>query len=337
MRRHLTSIAFSLALLSLPAPAMAAFWDQGILSGNQLVWVGTAANTNQLNLQPGEIKINGTTHTVTGGGFITTALGACCTFFEAGTGGSQAANTAYYFYAAIRPTTGGVDFVISTIQPNTGGEPSQNLVWTPVVGNPAVNTGSALFLGSWITDSNSNIVPFLKEGDDVILTPSEDTDTPGQGPYSQFVTFNTTGAYPQVKTATFGAGAPPIPLSASGLILDFNLSNTDSTFHEVRILNPTLDTDVGAGVCTANAQYYMAVSQVVAGLATPAWPYEHARIKTAINTSIPAGTSDGGPGTPTNALNTVQIGACTAPATGTSYTLAVLMVGYTEVTHHLSY
>lgn len=331
MRRLLEPLGILITLSTAASALGVTVNDEGIISGAQLIWDGTAANTNQIYVGAGEIRINGSpaagTNFSTGAPqFVTSPAGINFAFATDVAGGAQAANTAYYVYGA--NNAGVLQWVISTSAPNQGGEPWQSLTYTPH-GGAQTTTTFALFVGSYITDANKNIVPFLKKGDEITLTPSVNTSSAGHQntTWSNIVTFTSVLVYPDVLALTFPAGTT-IPLTASALLVDFVMVNTDTVAHDVRVLNPTLDTDVTAGVCTANPQYYMIAGLGAAG---QPWPYNHARIKTAINTQL------NGSGALANAATTVEVGACTAPAAGKTYKVSGAYVGYVEVTHHLSY
>ena len=186
---------------------------------------------------------------------------------------------------------------------------------------------------AYVTDSSDNIIPFMKNGDEVILTPLNQglaNDTQPDTPWSSTVSFPNGAAYPNVQELSF-PGAP-IPLSASAIIVDFIMYNTDSSWHQTRVLNPTVITDYTAS-CSAYPQLFMAADkEAAAGLPTLA-PYSHVRIKSAINTNIPGGT----PGTPAEPLTSIQVAGCTAPSVGETYYVQAAYVGYVEQTHHLGF
>jgi hypothetical protein len=181
---------------------------QGIIAaydGATITWAGTAANVNQFDANYGQGLINGVQVQIHGALFVTRGVGASAVFCN-DTGGGQAKNTAYYVYYALRQT-GGYTHVVSVTAPTPQGYPGANISFDS---NGPTTTQKAVFLGSYMTDANADMIPFERHGEQVILTG-------GFGTLGT-VQFTPTGALRQ----TF---APPVgfPLTASGEIVDFNV------------------------------------------------------------------------------------------------------------------
>jgi hypothetical protein len=323
----------------------------GILSGEQLVWDGTgvdagAPNLNQLYVGPGQLAINGYFFKDVSGQLVTQTVGTSARTwnfsFAADTSGAQAANTAYYVYAAnyyynVADDAGVGQVVISTTAPTSRGDPTSALAWTPDGGH-LFSTSEALFLGSYVTDTSSShsIVPFLKKGDEVILSAVGGTTLAvGGTPWGGGVTFGTgVGiSYPWVQEIimstcfSFDGGigggpcsAPPIPLTASALLIDFAETDQDTVQHDVRVLNPNYAWMSSANMhdCQSQPQYEL---NATPGQGTAL--YNHARIKTA---TIDAGYASG--------LADIWVGGCILPAQS-DYIVHANYAGYVEIPHHI--
>jgi hypothetical protein len=164
------------------------------------------------------------------------------------------ANSSYYCYlvngnAGIAPNTftpNTVSFACSSsIGPTADGHPGANLV-----GSNFAATKNALFIGSFITDANAQIVRFYRDGQEVMLIaqptaavavavdqgvaaiPAYD---PGVGGSS--LSFTNNGNYPQEQSYT----PTTFPLaSASAQLLDIHVYNEDSASgHVVYVLDPS--------------------------------------------------------------------------------------------------
>jgi hypothetical protein len=174
---------FCCLITALPASvAEAEPSDCGVLSGAAVTWLGT----NTIAIGYGRVRIDGAGYIeIQGINFNTKAAGA---IFDLLNGGPQAAYLAYYVYyaAAGAETLSTCNFntcfssvcvghncnvyvpVISRTPPLAEGYPSGAMSYV-VSGQQYGPTQSAVFLGSYITDGNGDIVPFNRMGDEVTL------------------------------------------------------------------------------------------------------------------------------------------------------------------------
>jgi hypothetical protein len=336
-RGQLTCLLALATLAPLPARALS---PSGIVSGMTLIWDGTGTylthNPNLLFVEPGVVTFSGNTVDSATGTAIATSPVASNVTFDNSTGGAQAASHIYYLYACeVTGNPVSVAFWVSLINPDSGGQASQVIV-NPTNQRTQFTSAQTLFLGSFVTDTSGNIVPFLKMGDEVVLTGSVDADGVGNNDvWANSVTFFTTDAYPIVKALAFASA--PIPLTASSLLVDFIVQNSDSQYDVQRVMSPAMITNCSTltcqlldSSCHGNAQFELGASPTDGYVL-----YNHVRIKSGLNSTIPVGAT-GDPGTLTNATSSIEIGKCTKPLTGNVVVYAGY-AGYVEVPHHISF
>src|SRR5581483_9586989 len=176
-----------------------------------------------------------------------------------------------------------------------------------------------VFLGSYITDGNGDMVPFRRTGDEVILL----FNTAHRPIGNTGVLFTNTsggGTYPQVQSTNInstGGVTPwnyPIPASISGVLINFSAALTGSGPLGAEMLDGLL-------TGTSGGSYYITMEIVVGGGA----PYLDAP---SIQYMVRA-TLDGS--------NKLNFGMTTNPGAGNSMGIAPQYAGYVEVTHHLYY
>jgi hypothetical protein len=217
----LMASAFLLGTSSLSNAGVVAAPLNGVVSGLSVVW----NNTNTVQIQPGEAYVTGHQFTLAAAANI---------------GLTGGANTAYYVYLTFDRHTG--TFLLNpwVIVPIA---PANNGIGAGIVNGPG-DACDAIFLGSLVTDSLSNLVPFVRSGEEVILA-LEDSTCPiqtlqGAGEAGLvFVpgnVFGQTMVFDSVTTqscnGTNNGGADqlvlPYPLTASAALIDFQLTNTDN-------------------------------------------------------------------------------------------------------------
>jgi hypothetical protein len=218
---------------SLQSLAASADPSNGILSGFSLVWNGTAANPNLLQLQPGEAYVNGT-QVIAAGATAVSAAGAGNNLVNRL---ALKADGVYYAYIVVNTQfAGGWMCLISDVAPGSDGI-GPNLSKTI---NGVTLTGPSLFVGSILTAFTKNVVPFVRTGDEVVLNLSNNGCNaaslangagsnqytyPGAGRSANFIM-----APPQVVggyASCDGTGGLGYPASASAMLIDFLAINTD--------------------------------------------------------------------------------------------------------------
>jgi hypothetical protein len=194
----------------------------GVVSGLSVVW----NNTNTLQIQPGEAYVAG--HQFTMAAVVQVGV-------------PVAANTAYYVYLTFDTHTG--TFLLSpwVIVPIA---PGNNGIGTGIV-NGAGDACNAIFLGSIVTDSFSNLVPFVRSGEEVILAMDENNagclimaDGAGEasvafanpGAFAMTIDFDSVNTQSCNGTNNNGADhlVLPYPLTASAALIDFELTSADA-------------------------------------------------------------------------------------------------------------
>jgi hypothetical protein len=264
-----TSIATALLLgfSSGAARAQAIFSDAAVISGSSLQWGQVA---NKLNLNYGRVRIASVGNIELNGLQITTKGVGLNAVFATGQG-PQASKTAYYVYYAQAGTTPVFDCamcgsnicnapncnvytpVISTTPPFAEGYPSAGISYT-VGGNLYGPTKNAVFLGSYITDNNGDMVPFDRQGEEVhlIFNTRRSTVHVSSEPYSFTPTSKgiagVAGAYPQIQkydVTTMNHDVPnwnyPVPASASGVIASVCFFTTQAQgLVAMSVLDPNL-------------------------------------------------------------------------------------------------
>jgi hypothetical protein len=164
----------------------------------------------------------------------------------------QQPNTVYYVYTMSNypyPLTSSTpEVIISQVPPYEDGYPHDNIRIMFENNNGACGGAGAqsfcttgqigTFVGSFMTDGSSNIIPFQRVGDAVYLlytTTSGPTQTPWLDQLAQW----SNGA--GIKTIGFGPGSSQrelYPVTASGLILDLWSETQDSNNHDIYVLDP---------------------------------------------------------------------------------------------------
>jgi hypothetical protein len=279
---------FLTAFLCLAAPSALGQTIHGIIGGLSLGW--------QYNSTPNEFTVT------LGNAYIDGSLAyltSSATYQLGGTGGTAAILTngfslghdsAYYVYlapTAQAPYNSSVEVVVSNVKPTLDGHPSTAIDY------PNAPNGSSLheiFLGSVCTDANSVLVPFVRNGDEVIFMPetisgnavqgaqlygswaglSSDSYAPefneafeGQplGMGWQQVSLSSSSTAGQSTSVAFGSttDAPlALPSSASAMIADVTLVNISYYVQSMFILSPILTSvsyNATSHTCSMNDQF----------------------------------------------------------------------------------
>jgi hypothetical protein len=263
--RSLAGVLCVSLLATLPTRALAADPQNGVLSGLAVTW--NAANT--LQLEPGEAYANGHQYAA--------APPAAAFAFAAANmpaGGAPAPNTAYYVYLCWDTVAAAFTAhpVISTTAPTTDGLPSA------AINNHNGKRCNALFVGSVVSDSLSNLVPFVRMGEEVILSLVNNVNNPcaagatsmgaGQVPFSwtalsavcQFLEFDSDSTTDADDVSCNGrdnllnALNLPYPTSASAIIVDWWITVVDTAGHFLFVPLHTPNPGPAPGVALSNFQ-----------------------------------------------------------------------------------
>lgn len=255
-----------------------AFGRHGIVAGLSLAYVGA----NQLSVGNGSGFAGGFPVRALAAAEPTTFGLADMRFSDAAAaaiGTAPQANKAFYCYlvpnssgAAVvskgSPTDNrvaagytdnqGFALVVSSTAPDRAGGPSAafaqilnygagptHIGVNNVPAGQGVTEQPALFIGSICTDVNGNIIPFVRDGDDVILCPAQPTTIgPDVGMLDVVSTFLSGGGPNQTIAAAMTNGVP-FPASAEAMIVDFRLflafnAGNLSNFY-VHVLHPAFN------------------------------------------------------------------------------------------------
>jgi hypothetical protein len=249
-----------LSILGASSPrAEAAATSQGnwVLNGATIDYGGAA---NVLRVGYGTAVINGpdtefpglTTEVPTGGGEVTVNLATSngITYAVTGTGcassSALSASTAYYVYYENNYIGGLPDgapngLIFTTVQPTETGVPDtggSKLAWAipNVFCNDGAPASDLVFLGSFLTDANADIIPFFRNGENILFT----QPLGYVGGYSCSASKAFTSA--TVPTSITLPLCSNIPKSASELLLDVTVANGDTDPHHVIIVSGNLGT-----------------------------------------------------------------------------------------------
>jgi hypothetical protein len=315
MRRTLLlSLASGLCVLSLARQAEAAATKEAVLSGGAIMWKGYVSNNlnkNVIIVAPGDALINGTITHIDGATWITkTEVGisnANAVFCTDVSNGVQGKLAAYYVYFAAQ-TAGGYVSVISGTAPHAEGYPKSGLTFT-YNSNTTTNTTQAVFLGSYLTDSGSEMVPFRRIGSDVYLLWSGATTQLVVAPGAIATQYNGSNT-PTVASYDLTGGSVSWPKSATSAIVGVS-SASNTAGNVLGILDPALLT---LGTNPKNWNPFFSWSAPVQNSLTVQASPDRVRI-------------------PVDSSGNASIVDLTPPTSTENVALA--LEGYVEVAHHL--
>jgi hypothetical protein len=328
-------------------PAMALAGQAGVVSGSTVKFNGTTANLNKISVNYGNTIINNLPVYMNGAALQTKTVGAntqnaaLCSDIAGNPPVQQNSSVYYvYFFAAsgaactlnsqcvsnscvANACTLGYTQVVSSYNPYTEGYPTHSLScripWTATnTGTLYGPTSNAVFLGSYITDGSSDVVPFERMGEQVTLMINTGQRQTG-GTIINFTPTSTglvggAGVYPQTQKTqiniTPGAVTFPIPLSASSAIANVNISTTagNETFGIV---------DANLQTVLVDNSYYPSISFTFgSAFSMPQLNYQYVRV-------VP------------DSAGFVYAVLANKPAVGMSVTLTAQYQGYVESVHHL--
>jgi hypothetical protein len=184
--------------------------------------------------------INGMNVYISGAQVVAKTVGAIrqtSNFVFAGdTNGALASNTAYYIYYMSDN-----NIWISTIAPNPEGNPS-SAISTQNGGIWKIGSQEGVFLGSFVTDDNANIIPFERMGDEVVFLLSTQSSHVEPNNGHSFGWTSTTGKFPNTQKWAVGMDTmTPIPSTATWAIVDWEGATTRvSGQANFAILDPNL-------------------------------------------------------------------------------------------------
>jgi hypothetical protein len=244
MQRRAAALATLILLSSAPAWAQT---QQGVLAGLNLLWakpIGT--NTEALQLTIGNAWIDNVVvqHTANE---LFTANGAPVDLDSVLPATTWAASKTYYCYvtstsianfdANFSANTYGL--ICSFTQPNCDGTPSAGIKTGAMTGA----TTAAAFVGTFITDSSTNIIPFYRNGEEVVFAEpvSVTQGAPDTGIYSYTKFMNAGSTYVPMNASTTTL-SPFCPMyTASSCIVDVEYGNSGSVSPSTTyILDPAL-------------------------------------------------------------------------------------------------
>ena len=284
MSKMLGIIAAAIGAVALTFAQDARAQAQGLLNGGSLEWFGTGSNVNTLLVNYGNViegiggvaepySVVQTMVTTKGAGINVGELGpdgtcsTCVGTFEGDPPQSQLANTIYYVYGlSINNGSVGSNIykvVISEFAPSTQGSPGTTFTWCyfGTSGGACTNEGGSseyplLFLGSYVTDQNANIIPFSRMGD-VVKFRWPIFDGTVQAPYNNVIFNNTSGSATGTIAflSPFNGTSQIVPQSSSAMIVRLYGYNTDTSAHGVFILDPTIDGLNGANCGSGDGGY----------------------------------------------------------------------------------
>jgi hypothetical protein len=267
--KMLLRLVFTLASLLGSTTSAFAQTPHGVVAGLSIKWEGTAGSgfgADNIIVNTGNGYIDGTAFTYTSNGNAIAIPGG----LFGGPVGGLVGSTVWYLYLVcplnnVNNLNPGL-FLTSSVAPTYDGHPNGILVGncSNSPGNPVVGK-SGLFIGSLLTDnaagnSNPHIVPFARNGDEVLLMPLRPVTTP-QGPELGGVGMQSLPyTVPAGGGATCGGSQNPLtfsefPESATAMLVDARAySATNSTVFA--ILQPFL---AAQGFCdNANPQMWSA-------------------------------------------------------------------------------
>jgi hypothetical protein len=183
----------------------------GVVSGGTLWW--GANGLNSFTVANGSCEINSSATLPIVGGVVTTKGAGANAVFD-GPAVQNVFDSLYVYYAAYN-NNANFQIVVSHGAPAPEGYPFVGLTYTPPGHPKQVNSQTAVFLGSYVTDANGDMIPFRRHGDEVIVEGSLHTEA-----LQQSFSFLAADAYPEVFTVKVGW---PLPSSASALIVNAGL------------------------------------------------------------------------------------------------------------------
>jgi hypothetical protein len=337
MARKRFLIAAGAALL-LASQARAAPTN-GVVTGLSVVWNAS----NKIHVEIGEGYAAGNPY----GGNVTFFW-----FANLQNGQAVTANTAYYVYACYDASAMPAGFtnppVVSDIPPSNGGIGA---------GIQAGNGDacSALFLGSIVTDSTANLVPFVRSGEEVTLALLNNGCVSGGWYYGggavnvNLPSFTNTSCWLVAFDSTAGVGNTcngydnlgnplflPYPASASAMLIDWTLANDDTTpKHHIDVLpqSPLPAPPPLSYLENTQLDLFLPAAIIVGGSTVP-YPryYSHTRV----NPTVVAGTNVGN--TPPAPATSQEFNVCIDQFVNnvTSVSGYAIYRGYVESIGHLT-
>jgi len=195
-----------------------------VLNGAQVSYLSQTS----FRIGYGTVNIGGTEYTTFGGAPNTVGTVYYGTATTCSVGFTPSALTAYYVYELWDANNSTLNPIVSPVQPWEDGYPMHNL-YAPTGTGGACQSYSNLtfgFLGSIITDTYGHILPFQRNGEQVILAfNGGGTTATTQG--TPQVVFNWNGAE-SVQSTVIPSSTWVYPLSATALIFDGFASSTDA-------------------------------------------------------------------------------------------------------------
>jgi hypothetical protein len=263
----LAAAIFAGAVSAFPTVGLAGATDEAVSSGGWVTWSGSATNLDVILCHNGNGRVNGTPTPIAGAYLQTKTDGTHtqnAVFSTEGSGSQGACGVYYVYYDQYKNGTNTLyQLVISTIAPWPEGLPSANLAYRASDGTQVAGNENAVFLGSYLTDSNSHIVPFDRHGEQTYLlydlAATNGSGTEGlAGPSFSWSNGNN---YPASQHAFIGGTNTcqvnpqqswQFPKSASGAIITMQASTSSPNFVNIGVFDPALAPAVGATSWYAN-------------------------------------------------------------------------------------
>jgi hypothetical protein len=245
-------------------------------------------------------------------------------------------NTPYYLYY----DGPNAYYVAAMVPPHEDGDPSQSLSYQRAQDSCATQRQQDLtFVGSFVTDPFSQLIPFTRMGDEVILLNSINgiyRDVSTMNPAGTTLTFKGSDLQTKNVDLTWAIVAPNstssiVPQSASGVILDTMTTTTGFVpTPYVAFTGSLIYADFPNGspaaadpLCGLNAQAELKVPYATS-LGSADGPIQRIRVL---------------PNMSPNPKNIVSFNMClwAGYPTSATFQLKLLYKGYVEVPHHLSF
>jgi hypothetical protein len=294
--------------------------QSAVISGSVVQWTRDATNINKIAVSNGQVMVNGTQVELAGATYITKTVGTssananfCDDTNVAGQGYGQFSGnnlSVYYVYLAQYGTSPNFSYatVITGHAPWSEGYPSSNLT-CKVGGNVTSETinQAATFLGSYTVDSNAQMNPFRRTGDEVHFLRAA-TDL-----YGCDLSFTTTGTYPLLKSCFLTPTDWPITAVAAIVAIAVQAPAGDDV--QWGIVDPTDQNQTSS----TYRQIFPSLSNTASICTRSTWcRYENVKI-------------------PLDSSGYVYAFDFSKPASGYTDNVNVAYVGYVEVVHHLYY
>ena len=318
MQRFWKLAAGALALAASPISPLAHAAEHHVLNGSSLGYALSGGN-GYLTIQYGTVDILGVSYPVPGGGagavpYIYDAAN-CTTQNSPPTLPANAILYAYFHTPAGTCYSNGAGLItVSTIPPWTDAYPQSPIHYISNSGcsNQACATDQSGFtyLGSFLTDSAAQIIPFVRNGDEVLLHPKANASGCNSWANCDPIGFTQLGAMkgatnanPLTQVISLGS----IPASASAAIIDVDISVPQNTFAGIMLLDPHFTTGIPAGCNSVPMADFFGIGNSV-GTGTY-MEYRHLRVGV-------------------DSTGAFTAGSCDSPAAGISWSFALR--GYVE-------